>query len=172
MHLEIKDNTIDFLDRFFDKLYPWRQNGFFVATIGEKAYDYLSGQVFSLHDLTCCSPATCVNVKYFSDYKQLTDDKEALQLMESDTLALAKSCEKKQLYVLSETEDIYTAEQCCTFAKNNGEKGFSTLITHKRIKKYPYFEKIQAVHQQNEIHGDSYEKKLNQIGICIPACAA
>ena len=142
MHIEIKDNTPS--DPLFDSIYPWRENGFFVATVGEKAYSYLSGRIFSLRDLDCCSPATFVNVKYFADYKRWIDnDTEALHRMEADTRTLAKSCEKKQLYVLSEVEDLYTANQCCEFANSNGEDGFSILITHRRVKGYSYFVKIQ-----------------------------
>ena len=142
MYIEIKDKTES--DPIFDSLYPWRKDGFFVATVGKEAYSYLSGRVFSLHDLDCCSPAAFVNVIYYSDYKRwIDDDNEALQRMEADTKTLAKSCKKKQLYVLSEAEDLYTANQCCELANNTGEEGFSILITHKQIKGYPYFAEIK-----------------------------
>lgn len=142
MHLKINDNSAS--DPIFDSLYPWRENGFFIATVGEEAYSYLSGQIFNLSNLDCCSPAIFVNVKYFSDYKRwIDDDNEALQRMEADTRALAKSCEKKQLYVMSEAEDLYTANQCCELANSTGKDGFSILITHQRVKAYPYFSNIK-----------------------------
>ena len=94
MYIEIKDNSEKLT--IYGVEHSWQDNGFFVATVGEKAYDYLSGRVFCLKDLDCCSLATFVNVIYYSDYKRwIDDDSEALQRMKTDTQALAKSCEKK-----------------------------------------------------------------------------
>lgn len=144
MHIEIKDNTEHTaLDDLSSEL--WQNNGFFVATVGEKAKDYLSGRVFSLSELTCCAPVTFVNVVYFSDYKRwIADDEEAINRMEEDTRAIAKSCEKKQLYVLSEVEDLYTANQCCELANNVGDEGFSVLITHRKSETLEYFDKVRS----------------------------
>lgn len=142
MHIEIKDNTKK--STICDRDDLWSDKEFFVATVGEEAADYLSGRIFSLQELTYCSPITIVNVNCFSEYKRWNDNSNrALRRMEEDTQILAKSCSNKQLYILSEVEDQYTADQCFELASNAGANGLSILITHKKIKEHPYFSHIR-----------------------------
>lgn len=143
MHIEIKDNGGVNTDYIFE---PLKVEGFFVATVGETAHEYLSGRIFSLDELSCCSPVTFVKVREFSDYIRCVDDeKEAASRLEKDTRDLAASCHKKQLYVLSEIEDLYAAKQCCELARNTGELGYSVLITHEKAKYSQYISEICSV---------------------------
>ena len=144
MYLEITDKRKH--DDFFEFCNPWSKEGFFVATVGEAAVGYLDRKIFDFYELSCCSKLTLVNMVCFSDYKRwIDDDDKAKKQCNADTEVIAEKCRKKQLYVLSEIDDIYAANQCCTLARSNGEEGLSVLITHRKINDSEHFREVKDV---------------------------
>lgn len=121
------------------------KDGFFVVAVGESAQNYSYRRAFSLYEISCCSKITFADVESFSEHKCRTnDEKTAQKQCKHETLAIAKKCTGKQLYVLSELDDIYAADQCYELAKSTGEDGLSVLITHIKNRELFYFEKVRT----------------------------
>lgn len=142
MYVEIINKLISQDNRsLFD---PWEIVGFFVATVGENASEYLSNQVFGLQNLRYCASVTMVNMPCFSECGCWEEDgNKELERFKAETQEIVKDCVGKVLFVLSETENLYAVEQCCELATNVGENGFSILITHEKSKNYEYFSRIR-----------------------------
>ena len=142
MMIEIVDpRAPDDFDMFCN---PWMKDGFLVATVGEKAVNYLYNRTFRLYELAYCAKITFVNVAWWDYYKDSVEDKErAKREYEAHTDDIAEKCKNKHLYVLSELDDIDAATQCRKLANGNSAEGLSVLITHKKISECEYFDEIK-----------------------------